>query len=677
MFSNARRSGNGWSRLRTGYFRLFVAVALFVTLASFYRERGQLLSNISLWLFAVPFCVTLWRARLGLLAAAFLLTISVSLNWQLNAVVGPIGGRFLHAWAYPGVDSALGFLAAWVLKGGMQDAERVLDRFPSGPMLLFHAWVGLSALVAAGRNLWQSASELSLRGLAYNVWLTRGISWHDDYYPLQDPFFYSVALAMLFATWALHQRHGDWLLRRLVGVVLLGAVTNVAFGLWQMATGRGWWGQLPYYMNAFWQDLHSFGVFMAGCLILGYGVLATRPATPKAKAAVGVAMLASAIGLYSSGSRSTLLLVVALLIGWVIYVTPRLQGWRRAVPVVAAAAALGAIHLALDHGYRGISYASLHECLTGMDSRTINELLSHRPEIWAAALRMYLSFPFFGLGQGAFYRLSANPEFSGSAILVKLGGDGVHNEFLRLLVELGPIGLGLILLAAAPFLRLGRQNFQWVSFFGLAGILLGNFYTNAMLVRELLMLCAIFAGCYLWQVESSEGARLRVPSSFAMKSAAAIFIALLLASFVEVALSFGRFPFIYGQRCFEVRPLAKDGWTQAVLRVPVPPTAASAELTVLADRPDLDRRALDLDLSILSGGGASLTMERYTFQQRDTNPQRFQLSLPASLDGKRVVELKPSHCYVPLNLGITYDPRRLGVRVTELTFRTADGVEIR
>ena len=55
-------------------------------------------------------------------------------------------------------------------------------------VLLFHAWMVLSAVVAVGRNLWQSASEFSLRGLAYNVWLARGISWHDDYYPLQDPF---------------------------------------------------------------------------------------------------------------------------------------------------------------------------------------------------------------------------------------------------------------------------------------------------------------------------------------------------------------------------------------------------------------------------------------------------------------------------------------------------------
>ena len=51
--------------------------------------------------------------------------------------------------------------------------------------------------------------------------------------------------------------------------------------------------------------------------------------------------------------------------------------------------------------------------------------------------------------------------------------------------------------------------------------------------------------------------------------------------------------------------------------------------------------------------------------------------MPESADGKRFLELKPSHCYVPLNLGVTYDPRRLGVRVNELHFRTAAGVETR
>ena len=117
-------------------------------------------SNISFWLFLVPFAVSLWRTQAGFLAAIFLLTVTPSLHEQLNALAGTN-----HAWAYPGVDCCLGFLAAWTLKGGLSGSTTVLDRFPSGPLLLFHAWVVLSAVIAVGSNIWQSASELSLRGL--------------------------------------------------------------------------------------------------------------------------------------------------------------------------------------------------------------------------------------------------------------------------------------------------------------------------------------------------------------------------------------------------------------------------------------------------------------------------------------------------------------------------------
>ena len=237
-----------------------MVLTLTVALASFIRDRGQLLSNISFWLFLVPFAVSIWRIEVGFLSALFLLTVSPSLHEQFNV----LAGAKLHAWTYPGVDCCLGFLAAWTVKGGLRSAKEVLNLFPSGPILLFHAWVALSAVIAVGRNIWQSASELSLRGLAYNVWLTRGISWHDDYYPLQDPFFYSVALAMLFGTWALLSQGGERLLKRLVGVVLAGATANVVFALWQKATGMGWVnGQWSINANALWPDLHSFGAFMA------------------------------------------------------------------------------------------------------------------------------------------------------------------------------------------------------------------------------------------------------------------------------------------------------------------------------------------------------------------------------------------------------------------------------
>jgi hypothetical protein len=416
---------------------------------------------------------------------------------------------------------------------------------------------------------------------------------------------------------------------------------------------------------------------MALALFLGYGFLVSRTATREVRALAGIALLAAAVGLYLSGSRSTLFFVSAGLVLWAAWATLTLRGWRRAVPLVAAIAVVVAVHLTLDQGYRGLSYATLSHRLTELNPKSLNEVLSYRPEIWAAALRMYLAFPLFGLGQGAFYRQSAVPEFSGSEFLVSMGGEGIHNDFFRILVELGPVGFGLVLFMAIPFLKLGRQNFHWVSFYALAGIALGNIYTNAILVRELLMLCAVFAGSYFWEVQAASSKEWRPPTLTTTRYVAVALAALTIAALIEVALSFGRFPFTYGQRCREVHPLAKDGWTQGILRVPVPPAAASAELALIADRPDLERRALDLDLSILSNGGASLAAVRYTFEKRDSNPRSFQLLVPESPDGKRFLELKPSHCYVPLNLGITYDPRRLGVLVKELRFLTTAGVEIR
>ena len=661
----------GGSIVRTAYFRLMVMLILTIAIASFVRDRGQLFSNISFWPFLICLAVSLWKTQAGFLITIFLLTTTPSLHEQVNA----LASTALHAWAYPGVDCCLGFLVAWVLKGGLRVVDEVLDRFPGGTILLFHAWMVLSAVIVVGRNIWQSASELSLRGLAYNVWLTRGISWHDDYYPLQDPFFYGVAVAMLFSTWALLRQRGSRLFRGMIWTVLAGAATNVFFVIWQKATGKGWVnGQLATSANAFWPDLHSFGVFMAMALFLGYGALRTSE-TPKAKLVVSVGLAISAVGLYLSGSRSTMLFVALLLVGWGFWATFRQHGWRRAIPLVASIAVIAGIHWSLDHGYRGLSYAALGERLAELSPESLNVALSHRPEIWAAAIRMYSAFPLFGLGQGAFYRLSVIPEFSGSPVLIGLGGDGVHNEFLRMLVELGPVGFGVFLLIVIPYIRLGRQNFRWVSFYALAGIALGSVYTNAILVRELLLLAGLFAGSYFWEAHAAvlgaDGSRSTT------RVATVALAALVVAGLIEAVLSFSRFPFMYGQRCYEVRPLAKDGWTQGALRVPIPLQAAKAELTLAAERPDLTRRPLSIELSVLAGSVQSSNLGRIMFTERERGPTLLQIALPDSLTGKPLIEVMPRHCFVPLNLGITYDPRRLGVQVKNLRFLTAAGDEVK
>ena len=660
----------GWLRARAVYFHLIIAATLAVAFASFVRDRGQLLSTISLWLFLAPFAVSLWRLRTGFLVTVFLLTLAPAAKEQTDALAGSI----FHAWTYPGIDCCLGFLAAWALRWRLEGAKEVLGLFPSGPVLLFHGWMLLSAALTVCRNLWQSASEFSLRGLAYNVWLTRGISWLDDYYPLQDPFFYSVAVAMLFGVWALLCREGHSLFKRIAGVVLAGACTNLVFGLWQKATGSGWInGHWNISLNAFWPDLHSFGAFMAMAMFLGYGLFAKRASQRIDRAVVGVATLGAAVGLYLSGSRSTLLLVAAALVAGAIWFSLRSKGWRRTLPLAVAIAVVLAIHVALYFGYRGLSYSMLGEKL---DPQSLNLALSYRPEIWAAAVRMYLEFPLFGLGQGAFYRLSAVPEFSGSKFLVDMNGEGVHNEFLRILVELGPVGIGILLFAANPVFRLGRANFRVVSFYALLGLALGNVYTNALLVRELLVFAAVFAGCYFWEVQRLEPGVWRPPSTRVMRYGGIAFCVLALAALIEVATSFNRNPFIYGQRCHEVRPFAKDGWTQGAARIPVPKTARLAELLIASDRPDLMYRSATLEVSVIGKSGPMVEAGRYSLS-RGVEGRLIRFALPEGPEAERFLELKTSNCYVPLNLGVTYDPRHLGVQLRASHFRTAAGDEAR
>ncbi len=69
------RPHTAWSSARSVYFRLLVALTLTIALASFGRDRGQLLSNISFWLFLGSFVVSMWRTQAGFLTALFLVTV--------------------------------------------------------------------------------------------------------------------------------------------------------------------------------------------------------------------------------------------------------------------------------------------------------------------------------------------------------------------------------------------------------------------------------------------------------------------------------------------------------------------------------------------------------------------------------------------------------------------------
>jgi O-antigen ligase len=656
------------ARVRRFYFSILLVLTLASALATFLRDQDPLLGNPSFWLCASAFVVSIFSTRAGLLATVLALSTTPALHQQINALFG----TKLGVWTYPGVDAAIGFIAAWTVKGGLQRVRPALTSLAAGPLLALHLWVTLSAGVAIARNLWQSASEFSWRGLASHAWLLRRIGLQDDYLPIRDVFFCTVAIVLLFSVFTVVSRAGRRLVCGLAITVLVGATANAGFAVWQKATRNGWFLGYPgFEINAFWPDLHAFGTFMAMALAVAVGLLATRRALLPERTFTIAALLAAAIGLYLSGSRSTLLIVSLLLVWVALWTSLKLRGLRRAVPVGLVVVVLVCLEWIFSRGYRGVSLASLNAALGSLDFGSINRALSQRPEIWGAALDMYSNFPLFGLGQGVFYRLSSIEAFSGSPTLISLGGSGAHNFFLQSFVELGPVGLGITIVAAAPYLRMGGLNLRLVSFYALAGVAVGNLYADTLLIRELTMLTAIFAGSYLWEAQMLTGDGLQPLSPSTVRRVTIALLALSLVALVEAALSFDRYPFIYGLRCQEERPLAWDKWTQGTLRVEARQGSTAVNLTLLADRRDLARRPLEVVVAVVDEAAAVLHTQVVRFDRPDEGPRDVALPLGASPGGKLFLELKPSHCYVPLNVGRGHDGRHLGVRVLELKFEPA------
>ena len=232
--------------------------------------------------------------------------------------------------------------------------------------------------------------------------------------------------------------------------------------------------------------------------------------------------------------------------------------------------------------------------------------LSYRPEIWAAALRMYLEFPVLRARAGGVLPTECHARVFEQRIADERGR---RRSTQRIPADIGRTRSGRF----GPFVvhcdsvcqagpaepPIGSRSTRWQASRSEAST------RTHCLVRELLMLSAVFAGSYFWEVQTAASARWRPPVAATTRCCARGLL-VLACSLIEVALSFGRFPFTYGLRCREVHPLGKDGWTKGPCAYLFRRRRRVRNWPYLLDRPDLDRRPLDLDLSILSGSGSML-----------------------------------------------------------------------
>jgi O-antigen ligase len=646
--------------VRERYLWCVLIVTLALAALVLIRHRTDAPLTVSYYYFGLAFAITLLGRRAGLVVTVFLLTVGAALHRQLNALLG----AQLDAWFYPGVEAAVGFLVAACLRHDRSALFAApIARFPAGPLLLLHAWIAVSCAAAIGRNLWQSASEFTARGLWFNALRLRELGWHDDYFPLQDLFALSVAFLTLFAAWSLLLEGGRRLILQLAGAILAGAVANAAFGVWQRWTERGWFfDSEALSVNAFLPDMHSFGAFMASALFLGMAVFMLHARRDSIRALVAGACLLTAAGLFLSQSRSTVFLAVLLLGVLGTWAALAGRGWRRIAAIASIVVLVVMVDALLTVGYRGFTYRSLLAALAGGS----DEALSYRPEIWTAAVRMYSQFPLFGLGQGAFYRLSAIPEFSQSPKLAEWGGENAHNYFLQTFVDLGPVGFGLALACLWPMVRLGRANRYSIAVYGLIGVAVGNLYAHALLIRELLVVTAVLVAIYFREAEALSPDAVAPLAPRAGRALGAAFVVGGLLAAGEAVTSLQRYPFHYGMRCHEQRPIAADGWATGLFRYSLPSETRHVELALAWERPDAVRRGLQIDFALADATGKLAFRERIDAASATAPARRLSFDLPPTDQPYWMLSVTSSSCYVPMNAGYDIDRRRLGVRVSDL-----------
>ena len=688
-----RHHGSQLARIRNAISLAGQWLSLFAIMLVLVNQRDLVATLNPFYRVAVPTLCLLWgllaglhSTRMGIVACVFALPLVPNFATQFQAFTGY--GRIAQS-HNGGLDLIAGLLVGSVL-------HRVFRRSPVRALIAVPWPVGLvmifltfSVSIAIARNLHQSSSSFEPSVLAYNLLHLRTIDWHDDYRPLFDWVVYGVAFAFIGilvpALKACADRNGVIFRPLIVGLVIAAIVgifqSQIGIGLDQFQL-RFRPDRLGFMAVGLQPDLHAYaGHMLIGALgLFGY---ATTVSSAKYRIALyAIVIPLSWAGLVLSKSKASLALalffLLTMLLIWQLrrsrhFITVLKFSGLAVVTLVVAGFAfrqqLGGLVLAMTK-YWGIS-----------NFAELNVALTYRPENFLAALRMLWLFPLLGLGQSEFYRQSANYELSQSYFLaIEQNGENAHNYFLQTLAETGLVGGTLFaLILAYPFLRSRNRLDLLPAAIGLGSVFVGNLFAHSMLVRENLFVAASFlALLYAWSesdpvrpsnvTSPSELATSVLPSRALILTCAILISVLALLSAREVYRSFSKFPFMLDTQCYKSKPLDADGWMTGLYEIPMPPGTRQTTFEVRVLPPGIARSPLKVTLHIVRG-------EREILATREvllTADGPFSLSI--HLPGEQRVEgemtravIRLGKCFIPRNMGINADGRRLGIQLRAVT----------
>ena len=647
---------------------------------------GQHERTLTLILFALAFSSAFLPRPWGLMGVLLLIPLSAGLQRQLEEVFG------LHFMALPnaGLDLVAGlFLGTLLLEilHPRKSKNSTTGLFKAMPWILGVAllFITASTWMAIARNLWMSASGTSLNGLLYNLVHFRPIDWRADYLPLTDWIAYSLAGAVvLLVLLNLNDRDSknkdQIIFRPLLAGLFAAAIIGLPVEMLSFrkdAFGFAALGLQP--------DLHAFAAHMLLGVIGLWGYFLVCKTTLERRWVLAVTLI-SFVGLIASKSRASLVIaLIALCIGGCVYlahIRHRYFGIIVLTVLVSIATVFLSLWIYLEKGYSIGGMQWINELFIQLKTRDLTSLsdltgiFGSRIEIWSAANNMFSAYPFMGVGQGEFYRLSSNISFSRSYFLERNGGENAHNYFLQTLAENGLVGIGLFAaIFLIPWILTRNRRLLYPATIAILSLFLGNIFAHAFLVRENLLVCAALLGLLYSQAlvapnnESIPFTAISRQWKFVVIGTA---ISILVASIYEFQSSFQQKPFLRGIDCYRVPlPITPDGWTSGAWEERLPSEKRKVILRLEPGRPNLAQLPLLVDLTFYSweAGKGKVPVATVTKEISNNEVVELGLSLPTSFERTSnmvTARLELAHCFTPRNLGISVDDRRLGVQVRQI-----------
>jgi hypothetical protein len=550
--------------------------------SNFQPFRGP--SKAYFWIFLFA---SLLSSRLAIWLIIFSLPLMPSFHLQLEFITHPAVKYFF---SYSAADAVVGLFLGLQLKHYFVKRKFIsvvdLPPWPFGLLLLI---LTCSTALAVSRNIWQSASTFLFSDLIQNVFNYKLINSKSDYLPIADLIIFGlgVLLAMIISR---ELKNTDDKTQIVFKPLVISLLVSAIWGIFQSLTGFGLEANTTtirldffgYGALGFQPDIHAF----AGLMIIGAvgltGFLKTIDYKFWRILTITTSVLCW-VAIVLSKSRASLGLTIMMAIVLALLSLRHVQKAR--LPIYGL---LAAILLALlIYITKSALAAQLYE--TYLNDRTsffevLNILSSWRLDLHAAALRMWSHYPIMGIGQGNFYRVSSIYEFSGSALMARLGGENAHNYFLQILTEVGILGIFcFILILFLPIFK--TQNFNKLKsiYILIIALFLGNIYSHSLLIRENYYLFLVFIGvlyaCPIKNLSHFENTKfnfLRLNNNYIF--ILIIFSLIVVYGWIEIKNGYRTVPYNYGSECYRESSSNVSGWNGGRYKIYLPENARGVKI---------------------------------------------------------------------------------------------------